>query len=132
MIKRAIVALLIGVLFPLAAHALPPEDVFSKAAPSVVMVLVEKEKAAVQGSGVVVGYERVITNCHVVLSQNREPIEKIAVKYQQTLLPAYLVSSDTGYDSCLLKVPGLMAPIVQIADTADIRIGQRVFDIRGN
>lgn len=129
MIKRAIVALLIGVLFPLTAHALPPEEVFSKAAPSVVMVLVEKGKTAVQGSGVVVGYERVITNCHVVLSQNGEPIEKIVIKYQQTILPAYLVSSDTDYDSCLLKVPGLMAPTVQIADTADIRIGQRVFAI---
>lgn len=115
--------------------ALSPEQVFAKASPSVVMVFVVAEgsrKTVSQGSGVSVGGDKVITNCHVVFGKNgtrREKTEQIVVRRGDRKIAARLLAANKEYDTCLLSVSGLSIPTASIAETNDLRVGQRVYAI---
>lgn len=117
------------ILFAANAMALDPDVVFSKAAPSVVMVFGADSKERVQGSGVVVSPERVVTNCHVALVKNKRPHQKLVVTQGKVILPASYIAGNLSYDTCLLAVPGLTAPAIQLADLNTMRVGQRVYAI---
>ena len=54
------------------------------------------------GSGVVVGKEEVLTNCHVVRRSQRITVMKGALRY-----PVDSQKVDIFKDLCLLKAPGL-------------------------
>lgn len=89
-------------------------------------------KTVFQGSGVSVGGDKVITNCHVVLGKNgtpREKSEQIVVLQGNRKIKARLLAANREYDTCLLSVSGLSIPAASIADTSDLRVGQRVYAI---
>jgi len=108
------------------AHALTAEQVYAKVAPSVWRVVTyDADNLPLgQGSGVVVGTEMVVTNCHVLARAKR-----VAVKREKESLDAKLTMWDVKRDMCQLNVVGLKAPPVWVADSSKVTVGQNVFAI---
>ncbi|MGH3833669.1 MAG: MarP family serine protease [Pseudonocardiaceae bacterium] len=65
---------------------------------------------ALEGSGFVVAPQRVITNAHVVAGT-----DQVQVETANGTLDADVVSYDPEVDVAVLKVPGLRAPVLQLA-----------------
>ena len=65
---------------------------------------------ALEGTGFVVAPQRVITNAHVVAGSDR-----VSVETSRGSLDAVVVSYDPGTDVAVLKVPGLRAPVLELA-----------------
>lgn len=109
-----------------AAPALTAEALFERHAASVAVVigLNGDARPILQGSGVVVADQRVVTNCHVA-----KAAAATQVKLGEQLYPAILlrVDPDPRHDLCLLAVNGLHAPAVPLADIGSVRVGQKVF-----
>lgn len=74
------------------------------------------------GSGVVVGADRVVTNCHVT----REAL-KIVVSKGPTLYPAVTQQADTRHDLCLLATPGIPFPAANLGKTSELSVGQALY-----
>lgn len=74
------------------------------------------------GSGVVVGPERVVTNCHVVRTA-----VKVAVSKGPELFPAVAEQADTRHDLCLLATPGIPFPVAGLGRSEGLSIGQALF-----
>jgi serine protease Do len=74
------------------------------------------------GSGVAIGPQRVVTNCHVV----RDAI-MIRVSRGSEVWPATLESGDGYRDLCILKVPDYPGKAPPIAESGDARVGMPVF-----
>ena len=108
------------------AHALTAEQVYAKVSPSVWRVVTyDADNLPLGlGSGVVVGPEAVITNCHVLARAKR-----VAIKREKESLDAKLAMWDVKRDLCQLRVAGLRAPAVVVADSTRITVGQNVFAI---
>jgi uncharacterized membrane protein required for colicin V production len=68
---------------------------------------------ALEGSAFVVAPQRVITNAHVVAGTDRVQVEETPDR----TLDATVVSYDPQTDVAILKVPGLRAPVLQLAST---------------
>ena len=102
------------------------EELFERTSGSVVVVvgLDGADKQMLQGSGVVVEDERVITNCHVA-----KAAASTVVNIGETRYPASLLRVDPvpEHDLCLLWVKGLKAPSVALGTIDSLRVGQRVF-----
>jgi hypothetical protein len=112
------------------AFALPPDQVFVKASPSVVMVFAMEGNEGVQGSGVVVAKEKIVTNCHVALIKGGKTARRrLVVRHQEQALAANLLAKDVDFDTCLLGVPTLQAVPIKIANMRSLKIGQHVFAI---
>lgn len=103
-----------------------PQSVYAAAAPSVTLVLSLNANGQVfgSGSGVVIGQQRVITNCHVV-----QGAASVKVRYGSTEFAASSGTSDTYYDLCVLQVPNFTAPEVPRGRVEDLRVGQTVYAI---
>ena len=71
------------------------------------------------GSGVAVGQDAVVTNCHVT----RDAKHIFVVRGEQRLVVAGQ-ASDLAHDLCLLKVPGLQASHVELGDSRSLEVGQ--------
>lgn len=101
-------------------------DLFDRNSPSIVVVvgLNGAEKQILQGSGVVVDDERVITNCHVAKGAASTLVKIGEDRHPATLLR---VDPDPDHDLCLLWVKGLRAPAVALAAIDSVRVGQKVF-----
>jgi serine protease Do len=123
---RNALAALLAVLFASSGHALTAEQVYAKVAPSVwrVMTYDADNLPLGQGSAVVVGTEAVVTNCHVLAKAKR-----VAVKREKESLEAKLAMWDVKRDLCQLRVVGLKAPAVWIANASNTTVGQNVFAI---
>jgi S1-C subfamily serine protease len=108
------------------ASALTAEQVYAKVSPSVWRIgTYDADNLPLgQGSGVVVGPEDVVTNCHVLAKAKR-----VAVRQDKTTHDAKLVLWDVKRDLCQLKVAGLKAPAVGIAESAKVAVGQSVFAV---
>src|SRR5262245_50088256 len=80
-----------GLVFSAAALALEPEQIFERAAPSIVVVHGFDTRADPMsyGSGVVIGHETVITNCHVLAKT-----KSIVVRYRNSAHKATLQFPD--------------------------------------
>ncbi|MGH3882057.1 MAG: MarP family serine protease [Pseudonocardiaceae bacterium] len=65
---------------------------------------------ALEGTGFVVAPQRVITNAHVVAGSDR-----VSVETSRGALDAVVVSYDPNTDVAVLKVPGLRAPVLELA-----------------
>ncbi len=65
---------------------------------------------ALEGSGFVVAPQRVITNAHVVAGTDR-----VQVETTDGMLDATVVNYDPQTDVAILRVPGLRAPVLQLA-----------------
>lgn len=76
------------------------------------------------GSGVTIGPQRVITNCHVV--RNASTIRVLRGK------DSWAATTDAGdeyRDLCFLKVPDYPGEVPRIAEPEDARVGIRVFAV---
>ena len=103
-----------------------PEAVYAMAAPSVVVVESQDGlgRAFSRGSGVAVGLQQVITNCHVIAQAAQIKVKQGGNEYLAS--PA---TSDTYLDLCLLQVPQLSAPAAQRTSVKSLRVGQTVYAI---
>ena len=83
-----------------------------------------------RGSGVVVGDNEVVTNCHVVDDGNpitvRLPGDGVSASPKQSRARVIAAS---GLDLCLLKTEGLSAPAVELGESVSMDIGDPVYAI---
>ncbi|MBL8324442.1 MAG: trypsin-like peptidase domain-containing protein [Rubrivivax sp.] len=109
-----------------AAGTLSAEQIFARAAPSVVRVnaIGAGGEVAAFGSGVVVEAGSVVTNCHVARRG-----ATLTVKHGNERLDARITMADEAHDLCKLSVIGLAAPAVRIGEVASLRVGQKVYAI---
>jgi S1-C subfamily serine protease len=108
------------------AQAATPEQIFARAAPSVVVVEVMDEKGVptAQGSGVVIGPGLIITPCHVAQSGHHLRIWHGVTPYAATL--GY---TDTEHDLCQVYTPQLQAPSVVRGSVKNLAVGQPTYII---
>jgi hypothetical protein len=108
------------------AYALDADVLFDKLSPSVWVVYTfdAQGKPYATGSAVVIGAERMITNCHVLSKAS-----SFKVGNANVMLPATLEFPDVERDLCQIKVNDLKAPIVKIASDDGLRVGQKVYAI---
>ena len=120
---RRLIACLLAVA-PLLAYAKTPSQIFEAVSPSVVVVLAldAEGKTKSLGSGVVIGKEQVITNCHVV-----EKGISLRVKVGKNTHPATLKYSDSDRDLCQLVVSSLVAAPVSVGSVKNLKVGARVY-----
>jgi S1-C subfamily serine protease len=107
------------------ACALTPAEVFAKVSPSVWRVRTyDKEGLPLaMGSAVVVGPERLVTNCHVLRRASR-----FVVARDKQTVPGTLELWDTARDLCQIKAAiGADVPAVVLADSAKLAVGQNVY-----
>ncbi len=107
-------------------QALSTEELFERNAQSVAVIagLNGAGQPMLQGSGVVVANERVITNCHVAKSAASTVVHLGGKAHPATLLR---VDPNPQHDLCLLAVDGLRAPAIVLAEIASLKVGNKVF-----
>jgi tetratricopeptide (TPR) repeat protein len=102
------------------------QRVFLQVAPSVVTVYAmdENNRPEGQGSGVVIGAGRVVTNCHVIRDAH-----SLKVRSAKGEIVATWTTRDPSRDLCLLTVAGLDAPAGRIRPHKELAVGERVFAV---
>lgn len=110
----------------LPAAALSPSELFDKVSPSVWVVRTYDagERPLGQGSAVVIGNGKLVTNCHVLAKAKMVSVRRRNVSYE-----ASLEHADTARDLCLLGVEGFAAPAVAVGKASELKVGQKVFAI---
>lgn len=113
-------------LSALPAHAMTAAEVFAQVSPSVWTVITYDEDGLrlASGSAVVVGPQRLVTNCHVLARAKR-----VTVRREKVVLEARLDQWDVQRDVCQVRASGLDAPPVSFGDAAALAVGQPVFAI---
>jgi len=108
------------------AAELSPEQLYAAVSPSIVRVSASKRdgSSAMLGSGVILGPDSVITNCHVVLGG-----DQIEVRERGTVLSAVVSVADEVFDLCKLRVSGLSARPAAVGAAPALKVGQRVYAI---
>lgn len=108
------------------AAALNPETLYAANAPSVVVVesIGANGQPFGRGSGVVIGSQSVITNCHVI-----DRAISVSVRSGAAEFAATSGTSDTYLDLCVLQVTGLSAPEVRRGSVKNLQVGQTVYAI---
>ncbi len=111
---------------PVSAHAASPEEVFERAAPSVVVVERVDRAAERNGfaSGVVTATSRVVTSCHALVNTAGAQVRVNGMR-----LASRLEFVDLERDLCQLEVDGLQVPAVPIVPASQLKVGQRVYAI---
>ncbi len=121
-------ALLLGGSALIAQACVPvtPEQVFTNASRSVVMVYAAEPSGKItgRGSGVVVGADLLVTNCHVIARG-----KVFVAGHRQKRSPARLVAYNADKDLCVLHAQGLDVTPARIGDSETVRVGQRVYAI---
>ena len=109
-----------------AAASVGAETLFERHAQSIVVIdgLNSESKSILQGSGVAVADQRVITNCHVAKSAASIVVKQGDKRYPATLIR---VDAEPSHDLCLLAVPSLHVPPIVLASIESVKVGQRVF-----
>jgi S1-C subfamily serine protease len=120
--RSVLAATLASVAFPL--QALTPEELYTRLSPSIWFVygMDSSEKRVSQGSGVVIGPQRVVTNCHVIRGAST-----VFIRKENVLYIAKVEYRDPARDLCQLQVANLNAPSVEVGTSKDVRVGQKVF-----
>lgn len=114
------------ILFSATAMAIELDVLYEKLSPSIWLVYpLDGEGVKMgSGSGVVIAREQMVTNCHVL-----SKAKSITVQRRNTSHKASLLFADVDRDLCLLKVPGMTAPSVDIAPLSSVKVGQRAIAI---
>ena len=125
-VKRSVAAALWLALLALApsAQALTPAELFTMVSPSVWRIRTyDKEGLPLAiGSAVVVGPGQLVTNCHVLRKASR-----FVVAHEKQSVPGTLELWDTKRDLCRVTAAIGDAPVVALADSAGLTIGQNVY-----
>lgn len=105
---------------------LTPVDVFQKVSPSVFVVeaLDENGKTLELGSGVAIGRDFLITNCHVVENGSSLIVSRGKEQWSATLIQAV-----HGHDLCGLRPGGLTLQPVEVRPSSKLATGERVYAI---
>ena len=122
---------------PASAWGASAKDVFTKVAPSVVVVLAldEQGKTTGQGSGVVVGDYEVVTNCHVLRKAADVAVRQAAdwSGRETYRMAAYLLARNYERDLCLLFVDQLPDPpaaqAVRLGAAKVLSVGEEVYAV---
>ncbi len=99
------------------------EALYARLSPSVasIAVLAADGRALGGGSGVAIGPDALITNCHVAKAG-----PKLQVKINKGTHDATIATADEEHDLCLLQVPGMSARAVEIGSSSQLKTGQKV------
>jgi len=113
-------------LYPFAGLAKSPDLIYEEVSKSVVVVGgIDTSGAISQGSGVVVGKDHIITNCHVV-----ENVRDVKVLQNDRSYRAQLLRRHTSADLCLLHVSNLpLPPISRLISIKALKVGQRAYSV---
>jgi S1-C subfamily serine protease len=106
------------------AAATDASALYDKLSPIVWRVVVVTPNGKKIGSAVVIGDEKVVTNCHVLSDGVAAAIVHGNMSYG-----ARLTEPDAERDLCVLSVEGLHLPAAQVAPLASLKIGQHVYAI---
>ncbi|MAF03065.1 MULTISPECIES: S1C family serine protease [unclassified Herbaspirillum] len=122
---------LLGLLGPLLAaappaHALDAETLFQQLSPSIWVVQAMDAQGQIfsTGSAVVIGPERLVTNCHVLARAS-----SFKLRRGNLTLGGKLEFPDPERDLCQVRAEGMKAPAVTIAPARSLRVGQKVFTL---
>lgn len=119
-----IFAVLMAVLISPAAHAFDQQSLM-RVFFSVVLVRGYTEDGGLAyGSGVVVGENKVVTNCHVLRRTGQAWVSQ-----GENAFPIVSVQVDAMHDLCLAQTEGLPSPPVTLGKTSDLAKGQEVFAV---
>ena len=118
--------LVAGAAASVPALALEPDALFAKVAPSVWTVVASDAQGRnqSQGSAVVIGPGRLVTNCHVLARMARFQVTKDNVSYG-----GKLEFPDPENDLCQIRVDNFQAPAIELAPRDTLRVGARVYAI---
>lgn len=109
------------------AFAASGEEMFQKLAPSVWVVKTydANDMPIGQGSAVVIGPQRLLTNCHVLRKAS-----KVEVNQEKTRAVVRLEFIDVRRDLCQLQADEkFTAPPVALGDSDAVKVGTRVFTL---
>ena len=136
--SRIVAALTVGIFAMLAvACQKSPEQVFAEVARSVVVVMAldSSGDTKAQGSGVVVGKNEVVTNCHVIDGAKSVVVRQAADSGgdETYRMDARVLARDDERDLCLLFVDELSeppaAPMAAIGVAKGLSVGEEVFAV---
>jgi hypothetical protein len=117
-----------SVLRPIPAHAQDTEQVVKKCSDAVVLIFVsDSGKDTSLGSGFIVSTDgKIVTNYHVIRNA-----EKALVKLTNgAFFPVESVlASDPVKDLAIIKVTGRNLPVLKVADSDTVQVGERVVAI---
>ncbi len=107
-------------------RVLSPEELYATVAPSVALISIRNDQGVLlgSGSGVLVGTNQVITNCHVARAGSQLELLMANEKFTGTVETA-----DEHYDLCMLHVFGIASQPVTIAKMADVHTAEKVYAI---
>ena len=116
----------VAILLPGRSIALTASQVFDKVKDSVVVVetLDAQGKVEKMGSGVLISFGRVATNCHVV-----EGGSSYRVSQGKKLFSATLYAEDGEKDIALLDAKGLQGKPVQVGKASGLKVGDPVYAV---
>lgn len=119
---KLLLAVLSGLLLFGPARSQMDPATFVSLGASVLKVEVVKQGGGYSlGSGVVVGPNKVITNCHVTQDAREVRVIKAGARW-----PAAAQLVDAERDLCLLRVPGITGGAVRLGSAAALTIGQQL------
>jgi hypothetical protein len=105
--------------------AMTTDQLIQQVSSHIVKVQVELANGAYGlGSGVVVGQEQVVTNCHVVANAISVSIRANRESYRASAL-----KPDWRHDLCILKVVGLNLPIAPLGKSEQLQYEQAVYTV---
>ncbi len=105
---------------------LSPSQIYQSLSPSVFIVssIGNNEDENSQGSSVAIGYNEMVTNCHVTQGSVASGAVKNGRVYMFTLL-----SRNEAADICVYRTKETLTPVMRIRPSREIKIGERVFAI---
>lgn len=103
--------------------ALTSEEIFKKAKKSIITVIASRLDGTMQGSGVVISKDKIITNCHVI-----DGAESVKVLFENSEYEVNSIYGNKDFDYCILTVSNLPANSANISDK-NISVGQKVYSI---
>jgi serine protease Do len=107
----------------LPAYAIPDRsEVIQRAASLVKIQAFDENNKTFFGSGVVIAPNRVVTSCHVTRHS-----AQIVVVHRGGTHQVSGQAADIDHDICVLDVPGLAAPVLEVGASQNLRVGQPVW-----